>query len=251
MNGAYVGGHSLVVVGGWGVDARMLQPVVAQWSGDVHFVSLDDRLLDACQTLTDVAQALVRQYPEPATWLGWSQGSQVVMAAASLKASPVKNVVTLAGFPRFVSGDGWSAGMAPETFDAFRKGLSTDPQRSWRRFQQLLVHGGPREMSGQARHALGPWINAGPVAAAENLERGLTWLAREDQRPLWQQLEVPALHLLAAGDALVRPWLTELPLPECADARVISGMSHWPTGENAHECRRAVHDFAAAVEEVT
>lgn len=240
--------QSLVVVGGWGVSARMLQAVVAQWPGRLHFVSLDDDLLSSNQTLPDVARVLIDRYPDPAVWMGWSQGDQVVMAAANRPDTPVERLVTLAGFPCFLAGDGWPAGMAPDTFEAFRTGLIDDANRSWRRFQQLLIHGCSRSEAGKARRELSRWIKAGAIASGGNLERGLSWLAKEDQRLLWQRLEVPALHLLAGADALVRPWVTDLCLPESSGLQVIADMTHWPAGAKAVECGGLLNDFALSRE---
>lgn len=240
------GAQTLMVIGGWGVDARMLQAVVAGWPGPVHFVSLDDRRLACHGRVSELAEALIRHYPEPAVWLGWSQGAQVVMAAANAPGTPVEKVITLAGFPRFEAGDGWSAGMAPATFAAFRRALASDPDRAWRRFQQLLIHGGPKRDAGQARQELGQWLAAGPVATGEWLALGLEWLAREDQRVQWSRLDVPALHLLAGADALVAPWADGLPLPKSSRVRVLADMSHWPTGAKAAECRLALERFALA-----
>ena len=247
MNG---GGESpsLIVVGGWGVNASMLGEVVAQWPGPVQFVSLGDRLLGTHRTVSDAAHTLARQYPDPAVWLGWSQGAQVVMAAADAPATPVERVITLAGFPRFVAGDGWPAGMVPKTFEAFRRGLAADPDRAWRRFQQLLIHGCPRNEAGQARKELGQWIAGGPVATGARLERGLQWLAEEDQRSLWRRLTRPALHLLAGADALVQPWIADLSVSESATVQVVPGMTHWPTGSKARDCGQALTDFALAGE---
>jgi pimeloyl-[acyl-carrier protein] methyl ester esterase len=242
--------QSLVVVGGWGVDAGMLHEVVAGWPGPVHFVSLDDRLLASSQTVSAVAQTLVREYPEPAVWLGWSQGAQVVMAAADVSGTPVKKLVTLAGFPRFVAGECWSPGMVRETFEAFRSGLAADPNRAWRRFQQLLIRGCPKDQVGAARRALSPWVAAGPVATDEKLERGLDWLAQEDQRALWRNMQRPALHLLAGADALVDPWSSDLTVPESTAVQVIPDMTHWPLGARAHECGRALIEFAFVGEAV-
>jgi pimeloyl-[acyl-carrier protein] methyl ester esterase len=242
--------QSLVVVGGWGVDAAMLREVVAEWPGRVHFVSLGDSLLVSNRTVSEVAQTLIRQYPEPAVWLGWSQGAQVVMAAAGVSGTSVKKVVTLAGFPRFVAGDGWSPGMALETLESFRTGLAADPNRAWRRFQQLLIHGCPQNEAGQARRELSQWIASGPVSTGEKLERGLDWLAQEDQRSLWRHLKLPTLHLMAGADALVRPWIPDLSVSESTTVQVVADMTHWPMGSRARECGRALNEFALAGEAV-
>ena len=50
------GSQPLVVVGGWGVDARMLQTVTSEWPGPVHFQSLDDDLLASNRSVSEVAK---------------------------------------------------------------------------------------------------------------------------------------------------------------------------------------------------
>ena len=240
----------LVVVGGWGVRASMLGRLVSGWSGSVDFVSLNDGLMAANASVASLAQNLMQHFPDPAVWLGWSQGAQVVMAAATCPGTPVVKAVTLAGFPRFVAGSDWSPGMAPDTFKAFHDALITDSERTWRRFQQLLVYGSSGPESAAVRRELKPWLAAGPVANAENLRKGLDWLAWEDQRQAWQQADLPALHLLAGADALVRPWATDLSMSGAASVKTLPGMTHWPTGLHLAICRQALAEFALAEEMV-
>lgn len=225
----------LVVVGGWGVDAAMLLPLFDRWPGEIHLVSLNDALVSRCDSVTEVADYLLERYPCPSVWAGWSQGAQVVMAAASRGCSQVRRVITLAGFPRFVAGPEWPAGMPVNTFAAFREQVSQNADLSWRRFQSLLIHGSHDES--QARKELRPWLERGPAVSDVNLIRGLAWLGSEDQRPLWGALSVPTLHLQASQDVVVQGWDHRFHPSHVARVVTVPGMTHWPRGQALTSCR--------------
>lgn len=236
--------NPLIVVGGWGVDAAMLLPLFDSWPGEIHLVSLSDALMSRCESVTDVAAYLLGRYPCPSVWAGWSQGAQVVMAAASLGGPQVPRVITVSGFPRFVAGPEWPAGMARGTFDTFKADVASQEGRAWQRFQQLLIHG--CEDHRQARRDLLPWLRRGALVSSENLIRGLEWLEKEDQMALWRMLSVPTLHLQAERDAVVRPWSNTFTPAESSEVVTIPGMTHWPRGHAVTRCRDEIHRFAFA-----
>ncbi|MEP1217212.1 MAG: alpha/beta fold hydrolase [Marinobacter sp.] len=239
----------LVVVGGWGVDAAMLLPLFDGWPGEIHLVSLTDAIMTRCETITEVVAYLLDHYPCRSVWVGWSQGAQVAMAAAlqsagssdASSALQVSGVITLAGFPWFVAAPGWPVGMAASTFATFRAGVVNEAGETWRRFQQLLIHGCDDLL--QARQELRPWVSRGASVTRANLVRGLDWLETEDQRDLWQSLRVPALHLQAGEDAVVRSWSDTLAPAEASEVITVPGMTHWPRGQRAMPCREAIRQF--------
>lgn len=240
----------LVVVGGWGVDAAMLLPLFDGWPGEIHLVSLNNTIMARCESIAEVAAYLLGHYPYRSVWAGWSQGAQVAMAAASQTTlnSPlqVSRVITLAGFPRFVATPGWPVGMDAQTFEAFKAGIVNETGGTWRRFQQLLIHGGDDPL--QARQELRPWMSRGPSVAPANLVRGLDWLEAEDQKALWQSLRVPTLHLQAGQDAVVRSWSDTLVPAETSEVTTVPGMTHWPRGQAALHCREAIRRFVSGTE---
>ncbi|MCR8913605.1 alpha/beta fold hydrolase [Marinobacter panjinensis] len=231
----------LVVVGGWGVDAAMLLPLFDNWPGEIHLVSLTDTIMDRCETVADVARYLLDRYPCPSVWAGWSQGAQVAMAAASQGDLPVSRVITLAGFPRFVAAPDWPVGMAADTFETFRAAVADESGQAWRRFQQLLIHG--CDDYRQARKDLLPWLKHGTPVSPDKLVRGLEWLEMEDQVALWRQIRVPALHLQAERDAVVRSWAGSLVPAERSEVVTVAGMSHWPRGQALTLCRDEIRRF--------
>ena len=231
----------LVVVGGWGVDAAMLLPLFDRWPGEIHLISLNDALMSRCDSITGVADYLLERYPCPSVWAGWSQGAQVVMAAASRSCPQVRKAITLAGFPRFVAGEQWPTGMAVDTFETFREQVSQNAGLAWRRFQRLLIHGSHDES--QALQELRPWLARGPSVSDVNLVRGLDWLGSEDQRSLWDALPVPTLHLQASNDVVVECWEHSFHPSPAAKVVRVTGMTHWPRGQALSRCHDEILQF--------
>lgn len=231
----------LVVVGGWGVDAAMILPLFDGWPGEIHLVSLNEPLMTRWHSVADVAAYLLGRYPCPAVWVGWSQGAQVVMAAAAQSGLQVSRVITLAGFPRFVAAPDWPVGMAAKTFDDFRAGIARETSLAWRRFQYLLIHGGDDHRG--ARQDIQPWLKQGAPMTPASLLRGLEWLEAEDQRGLWQEVPVPALHLQAEQDAVVRSWADFFAPADNSEVVPVTGMTHWPRGQTIDLCRDEIRRF--------
>ncbi len=244
MTGKSFSKTPLIVIGGWGVDAAMLEPVVRDWPGLVRFVSLTDDAVSGCSNVNDLASKLVESYPEPAVWMGWSLGAQVAMAASAMDNSPVERVITLSGFPRFVADVDWPFGMEKATFDRFCRDYSDHPSKTWRRFHQLLIQGVASSEMGHARRDLAPWVAVGSLAGVETLQRCLSWLENGDQRPIWRSPSVPVLHLLAEHDALIGRWGSDSQYSPASVALVIvPGMTHWPRGAAADRCAKAIRQF--------
>ncbi|MGF2686941.1 alpha/beta fold hydrolase [Marinobacter sp. DUT-3] len=243
-----VGSDTLVVIGGWGVRCEMLSGLYERWPGEVIPVSLNDELMAGCDSVSAVADELLGRFPKPAVWMGWSQGSQIAMAAAARNTGAVTSLVTVGGFPRFTETAGWPSGMPQGEFEAFARGIARDPDRYWMHFLLLMINGDAGE--GRARERLKFWLKQGPPVSGENLVKGLDWLRKEDFRSLWGSPGVPALHLMGEQDVVVRPWRERSELSGQSCAGVISGMAHWPTGEAADECQQVMAEFLAGTREV-
>lgn len=119
---------SLVVIGGWGVQAAMLEPLYRNWQGTVQVVSLTDDVLSTCDSPAHAAAILLLHYPEPSVWLGWSLGAHVAMAAAQASPRSVDKLVTLGGFPQFVASQNWPWGVSTAVFRRFERYFEREPQ---------------------------------------------------------------------------------------------------------------------------
>ncbi|WP_375177603.1 alpha/beta fold hydrolase [Marinobacter mobilis] len=236
---------AIVVVGGWGVPATMLQPLVADWPGVVHLATLNSGLVAGACGIDDVAARLLNRLPEAAVWLGWSQGGQVVMSAARQAPDQLQGAITLCSFPRFVASNDWNHGMAADTFRQFHDGLRTDPMRAWKRFLALQVMGGSNEKDG--RRSLAPWLASGPPLGIEELETSLEWLAATDQRADWQHPAVPSLHIWGDQDYLVDSHVADQVSGWGAEVSRVSGMGHWPRGSAIACCQDEIRRFVASL----
>lgn len=231
----------LVLIGGWGVSVDMVAPVLADWPAPVHLVNLDNALVTESQGVEGAASHLLQRFQAPAVWVGWSLGGQVAMAAAAEAPQQVRAVITLCSFPRFEAAKDWPYGMPEDSFRQFADGLHLDGYRYWKRFLMLQAMGDADEAD--ARQQLKEWLLEGPPLAQAGLEKSLEWLATTDQRRLWRQLSVPALHLWGERDHVVSPLILNAdPAPQGV-TELIAGMSHWPRGAAADQCRLEIMNF--------
>ncbi|MBQ0832205.1 alpha/beta fold hydrolase [Marinobacter sp.] len=231
----------LVVVGGWGVPVEMLAELYEFWPGPVELVSLDDGLLARCDSVSEVADALLSRYPEPSVWMGWSLGAQVVMAAACRNAGAVSAVITLAGFPRFLAGEHWPHGMSVDQFEAFSRDVDRQREGYWQRFLLLMIKGSAGARAD--RRWLKGWLSKGSQVSQENLVKSLKWLGYTDQRALWARVSRPVLHITGGCDQVTPGWSDGIEATPKTREVVVPGMAHYPGGAFAADCRKAIETF--------
>ncbi|UTF59368.1 malonyl-ACP O-methyltransferase BioC [Gilvimarinus sp. DA14] len=151
--------------------------------------------------LPDIITALVASLPSRAHIVGWSLGGALAIEYASCHPERVQSLITLATNPCFVARKDWPTAMAKATNRAFNTGFEGDPATSLKRFCALVAQGGADERS-QTKQLRG-------LAVLPERERvsvwaqALTYLAGTDFRSSLAQLQLPGLHLFAAGDHLV------------------------------------------------
>lgn len=231
----------LVVVSGWGVSADMLAELYRYWPGPVELISLDNSWVSHCDSVEELAEALLSRYTEPSVWMGWSLGAQVVMEAACQNTGAVSAVITLAGFPRFVADEHWPHGMSADQFEVFRQGLNKDSKQSWRQFLLLTINGAAARQ--EERRQLKTWLDKGAPISPDNLCKSLEWLQQTDQRSMWSGADVPALHIAGSCDQVVSDWHGSVQTSPSAIEVSMPGMAHWPGGVSAAACRAAIETF--------
>ena len=239
---------SLVVIGGWGVQAAMLEPVYRHWQGAVQVVSLTDDGLSACDSPAHAAAILLQRYPQSSVWLGWSLGAHVAMAAAQMNSHSVDKLVTLGGFPQFVASQGWPYGVASAIFRRFERYFERQPQACRASFFAQMIGGS--EHQAELVLAIKPWLKQGLPEPIEPLAKGVRWLRHCCQLHTWQQCPVPTLHLRGSCDGVVPPWAQHLAMPAHSRALTIDGMGHWPGEFYGPECWQAIHDFLTSSHDV-
>lgn len=184
-------GQPVVVIHGWGFDARVMAPLCEALAQqyEVHAVDLPGFGQSPAQaglvTLEDLAAWMAPQLPVGAVYIGWSLGGVVATQLVHREALAAKALVTIASTPHFLAADDWP-GMPAVEWRAFKAQLRKQPVMLWRNFYRQLGCNGPFK-------ALCRKIYDRPKPSVATLAQALAWLAT-DVRHLWGGVDAPCPH---------------------------------------------------------
>jgi pimeloyl-[acyl-carrier protein] methyl ester esterase len=242
-------GRDLLLLHGWGMNsaiwgafgdslAQQFRVTLVDLPG--HGSSGYDPERSSLDEWVDMVLAVA---PEQAVWIGWSLGSMVAQRAAVLAPQRLSGLVTLAGTPRFIRGDGWDCAIAAEVLQQFARELERDHQQTLNRFLALQLQG-DTEARSLLRH-LRQQLAERPAPATAALEAGLELLLSVDLRRQLQSIACPQLWLLGERDTLVPASLgrelQEL-LPDSV-VKIVSGAAHTPFLSHPDYCLEQVDGF--------
>ena len=241
-------GKPLVLVHGWGMHAGVWMPLLPRlekrWRvtmielpghGESDFLQGD---------VHDWARALLESAPESATWLGWSLGAMVSLAAAATAPERFEALVLAGGTPRFVREPGWECGMQKALLDSFANELFSSPERTMLRFLGLQVRGAENER--ETLKQLRSGVRQRPQAGREALQCGLDLLLQTELRPHLSGLRVPSLWLFGEKDTLVSAKTADhvRRLQPLARTHVIRSAGHAPFLSHPEACLKALEEAA-------
>jgi pimeloyl-[acyl-carrier protein] methyl ester esterase len=243
-------GPALVLVHGWGMHGGVWAPLLP-WLTPHFTVHVPDlpahghsRALSMAPDAARVAEQLLARLPEPATWLGWSLGGIVALAAAERAPAQVARLVLVAGTPRFSRSADWPHGMAAAMLREFADGLERDYRATLLRFLSLQLGSAEheRKLLRELRAAL--YARGEPAAGA--LRAGLAILERADLRAAVRGIRTPTLLIHGSRDRLVPPGAGEFLAAHLPQARLLrlEGEGHAPFLSRAAGVARAVTEFA-------
>ena len=127
----------LILLHGWGVDARIWRPLAPHWRADCQVASPDwpgygDRpALSAPQDLDALAEAMAEALPADAVWVGWSLGG-LLAAALCRRLSAPRGLIMLGMGLRFCH----PAAVNDAALNDFRRAFARAPEAS-RREQRI------------------------------------------------------------------------------------------------------------------
>lgn len=224
-------GPDLVLLHGWGLHGGIWSTVLARLADAyrVHVVDLPGhgRSPGGPWDLEVLAEELLDAMPAASTWLGWSLGGLVALAAAS-RSDRLAHLILVAATPRFVSAPDWPCGIAPEVLAEFATALERDYGSTITRFLSLQAGDGPEQRSILRRLRAEATRYGEPDRAA--LRSGLAALRHTDLRDALAHVGCPATVIQGGHDRLVpSDAATRLArmLPR-ASAHVLASAGHAP-----------------------
>ena len=227
----------LVLFSGWGIDARIWQPLIACLQARLaHVTETDEQADDGADNEADdkaksrPLEIIAPDWPEEGPqavsqagsqeptasqaslggadtlWLGWSLGALRAEALAKEQAPAV--LVSLAMGPSFIDqapSEQMIPALAPEVLEDFRTAFARNPTASWQHFLRWQASGeaSARDCLRQLRELIGRH----PVSREAVLETGLAELASR-RMSLAPQSELPLEFWLGKQDPLLAPGLS-------------------------------------------
>lgn len=195
----------LVLLSGWGVDARIWQPLAEHWPGGVNVTAPDwpglgaRPPLAAPASLDELAEAMAADLTAQAVWVGWSLGGLLAATLLEHRLSPPRGLILLGMGQRFCD----PAGVGTAEFAAFRRAFARDPDATLAHFQRWQLGGEPRPRDAHRR--LRALLGEGPPPDPASLAAGLDWLAELDATAVLADPPCPIRRLAGARDPLLAP----------------------------------------------
>ncbi len=196
----------LVLLSGWGIDARIWQPLAPYWPDDVEVTTPDwpgyavqalDEML-APDDLAGFGRRMAAALPADAVWVGWSLGGLLACALLAHLPAP-RTLVMLGTGPRFCSMEG----VTPQELGTFRRAFARSPEATWQHFLRWQLQGEPDPRT--ARRRLLDLIGRKPSAPHSTLAMGLIQLATLDVAPILAAPPCSVLRMAGQQDPLLSP----------------------------------------------
>ncbi|KXS37457.1 alpha/beta fold hydrolase [Modicisalibacter tunisiensis] len=212
----------LVLLSGWGIDARIWRPLGPHWPDAVEVSTPDwpgyraSPGLEQPDDLEALAEAMRDALPADAVWVGWSLGA--LLAAALLDhLPPPRGLIRLGMAGRFTGAPGCRVSAAE--LRAFRRAFLRDPDVVWQRFLARQLGGEAHPDS--AHQALARLIGTRPPADTAALDAGLAQLATLATDGPLARSGCPSITLIGEHDPL-------FDIAALSEADVLPGTGHCP-----------------------
>ena len=192
-----------LLISGWSTNSDIFEwllPGLAQ-----YFVVYTADVSDLPQSMDDcvdeLSAALLQWLFKPALVIGWSLGGNIALQLAKQHPQQVAGLSLLNCSPVFVAREDWPCGMDPQQFAAFQQGIEKNTAKTLKRFDRLQSVGDARQQP--LIRALGDYRAQQQVWQQQDLQTGLGYLQRIDQRDFLSDLPQAVQWCFGAEDRLV------------------------------------------------
>lgn len=202
----------LVLLSGWGIDARIWQPLAPHWPAGITISTPDwpgyggRAPLAEPDDLAALASAMSHDLPENAVWVGWSLGG--LLAASLLEhLSAPRALILLGTGTRFTTNDDAidaTSGVSSNELATFRRAFERDPEKTWRHFLRWQLAGEP-DPRGARQHLEYLMATDDLPAERATLASGLQQLATLDIGSSLANPACPMLRIRGCNDSLLAP----------------------------------------------
>jgi len=245
-------GPAVVLVHGWGSHGGIWADVARELAAQCR-VTVPDlpghgrsrNFLPREFTAEILAEEVQRVLPGPATWVGWSLGGFVALAAAQEFPHAVAQLALVGATPKYVQADGWPYAMPQTVLEQFARNLEQDYVGTLTRFLSLQVAAG--EERGVLRRLREEMFRYGePPTTA--LHAGLRLLRDDDRRAALRGIAQPALVIHGSRDRIVPASAARFLAEHLPSARLemIAGAGHAPFLSHLAEFLEALKGFIHA-----
>jgi pimeloyl-[acyl-carrier protein] methyl ester esterase len=228
-------GNDLVLLHGWGMNSAVWEPVIDQLGQHFKVTCVDlpghgfsQMSGNENNSLSDWADAVSREVPENAIWLGWSLGGLVALQAALNRLMKIKALLMMTATPSFMQRANWSCAMPKSTLMQFSDSLKADLKNTLTRFLSLQIQGcdNARELLKVLRSG----FSERPTATFHALETGLGFLHDTDLRQYLESIHIPVHWIYGNRDTLTPACAAEeiRSLMPMATTQTIQGAAHVP-----------------------
>lgn len=226
-------GPDLVMLHGWGLHGGLFGPVIEPLSKRfrLHLVDLPGHgrspMLNGDYFLETVAEAVAGEVPAGASWLGWSLGGRIALAAAAA-GTAIGKLLLVGTNPCFTRKPDWPYAMPEAELEQFALSLRDNYRTTLQRFLAVQSRGSERarEELRNLRESL--FAHGEPDPAA--LAAGLEILRSADLRQVLPDIQQPTLVLHGERDTLAplaAAEYTAARLPQ-GKLEIIEGAGHAP-----------------------
>jgi pimeloyl-[acyl-carrier protein] methyl ester esterase len=241
-------GPTVVLLHGWGMHGGVWAELARELADGSRVVTPDlpgfGRSRDAWQAdagLPVIVEQLLGALPARATWVGWSLGGLLALAATRRAPDAVDRLVLIGATARFVQGADWSCAMAGDTLHQFADELERDYRGTLNRFLSLQVGSTERDLLRRLRAQVLEHGEPHPDA----LRAGLAILEQTDLRGELSAIRAPTLVLHGARDRLVPVAAGEHLARHLPHARLVTleTAGHVPFLSHPAPCLSALRNF--------